>query len=125
MKDYFKRGRLHVTTQFVKARNRSIDLGTVETVEVSRPLFVMGLGLCGGMVVFGLAYGDLLYLGETIAAVTIGAAVLAAAYQIGTLTVFSKLTQRQGFAILGWHKTLRDMRAAIETALEDRRQPQA
>lgn len=125
MKDYFKSGRLHVTTQFVKARNRSIDLATIETVEVSRPLFVMGLGLCGGMVVFGLAYGDILYLGETIAAVTIGATVLVAAYQIGTLTVFSKLTRRQGFAVLGWHKTLRDMRAAIETALEDRRQPQA
>ena len=57
MTQYFKDGRLEVTNQFVKARNRSIQLDTVETVEVSRPLFFMALALCGGLILFAFAYG--------------------------------------------------------------------
>jgi hypothetical protein len=121
MTQYFKDGRLEVTNQFVKARNRSIQLDTVETVEVSRPLFFMALALCGGLILFSFAYGDLLYLWEAGFSLVIGTIALAAAYQIGTLTVFSKLTRAQGWSIFGRHDTLRGMRTAIEKALEDRK----
>lgn len=119
---YFNRGRLSVDRQFIKARNRSIQLDTVESVEVTRPLFVMALGVSGGLAAFGLAYGDLLYIGETLLSIGAAGAILAAAYQIGTLSVFSKLTRAQGWSIIGRHQTLRAMRTAIETALEERRQ---
>ena len=119
-KRYYKNGPLEVTGEFVKARSRSIQLATLESVDFTRKLFFAALGLCGGMIVFGLAFGDLLYGHEIAALVLIGAAGLFLGWNVATLTIYSKLTGQRGWSITGTARAMRDMRAAIETALEDR-----
>ena len=46
---YFQHGRFRVTDDIVRARTRSIQLSTIEGVEVSRPLFAMALAGCAGV----------------------------------------------------------------------------
>jgi len=119
-KRYYKNGPLEVTGEFVKARSRSIQLATLESVDFTRKLFFAALGLCSGMIVFGLAFGDLLYGHEIAALVTLGAAGLFLGWNVATLTIYSKLTGQRGWSITGTARAMRDMRGAIETALEDR-----
>jgi hypothetical protein len=119
-KRYYKNGPLEVTGEFVKARSRSIQLATLESVDFTRKLFFAALGLCGGMIVFGLAFGDLLYGHEIAVLVALGAAGLFLGWNVATLTIYSKLTGQRGWSISGTARAMRDMRNAIETALEDR-----
>lgn len=119
-KRYYKNGPLEVTGEFVKARSRSIQLATLESVDFTRKLFFAALGLCGGMIGFGLAFGDLLYVHEIAALVALGAAGLFLGWNVATLTIYSKLTGQRGWSITGTARAMRDMRGAIETALEDR-----
>lgn len=119
-KRYYKNGPLEVTGEFVKARSRSIQLSTLESVDFTRKLFFAALGLCGCMIVFGLAFGDLLYGHEIAALVALGAAGLFLGWNVATLTIYSKLTGQRGWSITGTARAMRDMRGAIETALEDR-----
>lgn len=118
-KVYFKDGFLEVTSEFVKARTRSIQLATLESVHVSRTLFLGTLALCGGMILFGILFADLLYLHEIALLVGVGAALLWLSWNFGTFTVYSKLTGAKGWAVTWWIKPLHSMRAAVETALED------
>ena len=118
-KVYFKDGFLEVTSEFVKARTRSIQLSTLESVHVSRTLFLGALALCGGMILFGLLFGDLLYIREIAFLVIVGAGLLWLAWNFGTFTIYSKLTGTRGWAVTWWIKPLHQMRAAVETALEE------
>lgn len=118
-KVYFKDGFLEVTSEFVKARTRTIQLATLESVHISRTLFLGTLALCGGMILFGLLFADLLYVHEIALLVGIGAALLWLSWNFGTFTVYSKLTGAKGWAVTWWIKPLQSMRAAVETALED------
>jgi hypothetical protein len=118
-KTYFKDGFLEVTSEFVKARTRSIQLSTLESVHVSRTLFLGTLALCGGMILFGILFGDLLYIHEIAFLVIVGAGLLWLAWNFGTFTIYSKLTGSKGWAVTWWIKPLHQMRAAVETALED------
>jgi len=118
-KTYFKEGLLEVTSEFVKARNRSITLATLESVDVSRRLFLGTLALCGGMIGFGLFFGDLLYVHEIAVLVIAGAAALWLAWNVGTFTIYSKLTGSKGWAVTWWIAPLHRMRAAVEAALEE------
>ncbi len=120
MKTYYKRGQLEVTQEFVKTRTRSIQLETIESVELFRPMFWIGLSICGGLIGIGLVFGDLLHGYERDLMVGGAAAVLLGTWQIGTLSVQSKLTAQKGWSVIGWHKRLREMRLAIETAMTDR-----
>lgn len=119
-KRYYKNGPLEVTGEFVKARSRSIQLSTLESVDFTRKLFFAALGLCGGMIAFGLTFGDLLYSHEIAGLIVLGAAGLFLGWNVATLSIYSKLTGQRGWSITGTARAMRDMRAAIETALEDR-----
>lgn len=63
-KIYFQDGPLLVTSDFLKVRNRSIQLATLESVEISRAIFFGALGSFGLLLLFALAWGDLLYWSE-------------------------------------------------------------
>ncbi len=119
-KVYFEHGPLVVTNEFVKARNRSIQLATLESVAITRRLFFFALALGGGLLGLGLAFGDLLRLHEIAIMTAIGGGALWLAWNVGTLTIHSKLTGTKGWAVTGWMGPLRAMRAAVETALEER-----
>jgi hypothetical protein len=119
-KTYYKSGPLEVTNEFVKARTRSIQLSTLESVDFTRKLFFAALGLCGGLIAFGLMFGDLLYMHEIIIVLALGASGLFLGWNVATLTIYSKLTGQRGWSITGTARAMRDMRGAIETALEDR-----
>lgn len=118
-KTYFKDGFLEVTSDFVKARTRSIQLSTLESVHVNRTLFLGTLALCGGMILFGILFGDLLYFHEVAFLVIVGAGLLWLAWNLGTFTIYSKLTGSKGWAVTWWIGPLHKMRAAVETALEE------
>lgn len=118
-KVYFKDGFLEVTSEFVKARTRTIQLATLESVHISRTLFLGTLALCGGMILFGLLFADLLYVHEIALLIGIGAALLWLSWNFGTFTVYSKLTGAKGWAVTWWIGPLQSMRTAVETALED------
>ncbi len=119
-KEYFRHGLFRVTGNFIKARNRSIKLEQVESVELSRPLFLFALASGGSLAATGLVYGDLLYTGEIIGAVAFGVLMFVLAWNVGTLKVYTKLTGAKGWAVTWWHRPLRSMRTAIEEALEAR-----
>lgn len=122
-REYFRHGRLRVTAEMIRARNRSIQLATVEGVEVTRPLFLMALAGCAGLAGLGLVFGDLLYGHEIAALLALGAGAMALSWRVGTLRVFSKLTRDRGWAVLWWIGPLHRMRDAIEAAMEDRARP--
>lgn len=118
-KIYFQDGPLLVTSEFLKVRNRSIQLATLESVEISRAIFFGALGSFGVLALFALAWGDLLAWFEMLLFLVIGGGGLALAWNVGTFTTFSKLTGAKGWSVIGWMTTLRRMRTAVETALED------
>lgn len=120
-KVYFQQGQLAVTNEFVKARNRSIQLSTLESVAITRRLFFFALALGGGLLGLGLAFGDLLRPYEIAVMTAIGGGALWLAWNVGTLTIYSKLTGAKGWAVTGWMGPLRAMRAAVENALEETR----
>ncbi|WLS12077.1 hypothetical protein Q9314_28695 (plasmid) [Shinella sumterensis] len=118
-KVYFKDGFLEVTSEFVKARTRSIQLSTLESVHLNRSLFLGTLGICGGMILFGFTFFDLLYFFEVVFLVGAGAVLLWLSWKVGTFTVYSKLTGAKGWSVTWWMGPLQAMRQAVETALED------
>ena len=115
---FFQNGPLLVTSDFVKARNRSIQLATLESVRVSRPLFLAALALSGGLVGFGLLFGDLLYVREIVFLSSVGLGFLVLAWKVGHLTIYSKLTGAKGWSVIYWVRPLRQMHSAVESALE-------
>ncbi len=119
-KTYYKKGLFEVTNEFVKARNRSIQISTLESVEMHRRLFHFALGLCACLALFGVIFGDLLYWYEVVLVLLIAAGALYLAWSVATLTIFSKLTGSRGWSVTWWFKDMQDMRAAIESSLEDR-----
>ncbi|WP_149541451.1 hypothetical protein [Siccirubricoccus phaeus] len=118
--EYFRHGRFRVTEDIVRARTKSIQLSTIEGVELTRPLFFLALAVCAGLAGLSVVWGDILYPGEIALFLAIAGGVGALAWNVGTLRVFSKLTRQQGWAVLWWITPLRQMRDAIETAIEDR-----
>lgn len=118
-REYFRHGRFEVTGHLVRARNRSIQLSTIEGVDVHRPLFHIALAGCAGLAGFGLVFGDLLYPVETVAVLALGIAGLVLSWQVGTLRVFSKRTGERGWSVHWWIKPLFRMREAIETAMHE------
>lgn len=120
---YFQHGRFRVPAEIVRARTRSIQLSTIEGVEITRPLFLLALAGCAGLGGVGLVFGDLLYPHEIALFTAIGVGLITVAWNIGELRVFSKLTRTQGWAVYWWIRPLRRMREAIETAMLDRARP--
>ena len=118
--EYFRHGRFRVTAEIVRARTRSIQLSTIEGVEITRPLFFLALTGCLGIAGVAVTFGDLLYLYEIALFVVTGVGLLALAWNIGELRVFSKLTRTKGWAVYWWIGPLHRMREAIETAMLDR-----
>ena len=118
--EYFRHGRFRVTAEIVRARTRSIQLSTIEGVEITRPLFFLTFAGCVGIAGIGLTFGDLLYAYEIGLFIALGAGLLALAWNIGELRVFSKLTRTKGWAVYWWIGPLQQMREAIETAMLDR-----
>jgi len=118
--EYFRHGRFRVTAEIVRARTRSIQLSTIEGVEITRPLFFLTLAGCLGIAGIGVAFGDLLYVYEIGFFIALGVGLLALAWNVGELRVFSKLTRTKGWAVYWWIGPLHQMREAIETAMLDR-----
>lgn len=118
-KVYFRDGFLEVSSDFVKARNRSIQLSTLESVHLHRSLYLGTVSVCGGLMLFGVVFFDLLYLHEAILALAIGGGLLWLSWNLGTFTVHSKLTGAKGWSVTWWMRPLTAMRLAVETALED------
>lgn len=118
-KVYFRDGFLEVNSEFIKARTRSIQLSTLESVHLNRNLFIGMLAICGGLMLFSLIFFDLLYFYEVILFLAIGGGLLWLSWNVGTFTVYSKLTGDKGWSLTWWMGTLRPMRAAVEAALED------
>lgn len=119
-REYFRHGRFRVTEDIVRARTKSIQLSTIEGVEVNRPLFFMALAVCAGLAGISIVWGDILFAGEIALFLAIAAGVIVLAWNVGSLRVFSKLTRDKGWAVVWWIKPLRQMRDAIETAIEDK-----
>lgn len=119
-REYFREGRFVVTAEIVRARRRSIQLSTIEGIEITRPLFSLAFAGCVGLAGIGLVFGDLLYPHEIALFTVIGVGMIAVAWSIGELRVFSKLTRNQGWALYWWIGTLHRMREAIEAAMLDR-----
>lgn len=119
-REYFREGRFMVTAEIVRARTRSIQLSTIEGIELTRPLFFLALAGCGGLAGVGLVFGDLLYPHEIGLFIVLGAGMMALAWNVGELRVFSKLTRNKGWALYWWIGTLRRMRESIEAAMLDR-----
>lgn len=118
--EYFRHGRFRVTEDIVRARTKSIQLSTIEGVEVNRPLFFLALAGCAGLAGLSLVFGDLLYFSEIVFFLVLAAALILLAWNVGSLRVFSKLTREKGWGVVWWIKPLHRMRDAIETAMEDR-----
>lgn len=119
--EYFRRGRYAVTGNTVRAWNRSIQLDTIESVDVGRPIFWMALAFSAGLLGTGMLFGDLLYVHEIAITTITGAGLLAVTWSIGSLKVYSKLTGEKGWAVMGWFAALQQMRGAIEVAMAERR----
>lgn len=122
-REYFREGRFLVTADIVRARRRSIQLSTIEGIEITRPLFSLAFAGCFGLAGVGLVFGDLLYTHEVALFVAIGAGLVGLAWSVGELRVFSKLTRTKGWALYWWIGTLHRMRDAIEAAMLDRARP--
>ena len=119
-KTYYRSGAWQVTDEFVRARGRSIQISTLESVDVSRKLFFLCLVVGGGFAAFGLIYADLLYQREIVGFIGCGLALLFLSWNVATLTIYSKLTGHKGWSITGWAPALLRMRGAIEDAVADR-----
>lgn len=122
-REYFNHPRFRVTADIVRARRRSIQLSTIEGVEITRPLFFMALAGCAGVAGVGLVFGDLLYLHEIAIFLLLAGGVMTLAWKVGELRVFSKLTRNKGWAVYWWIDTLHPLRDAIENAMLDRARP--
>lgn len=120
-KTYFRHGFLEVTDRLVKARGRSIRISTIESVELRRSVFFLAAALFGGLLLFSLTFIDLLYFSEIIVFAGVSALALAAAWNVATLTIFSKLTGARGWSVTWARPALVEMRGAIEKAISDRR----
>ena len=121
--EYFRHGRFLVTADIVRARRRSIQLSTIEGIEITRPLFSLAFAGCVGLAGVGVVFGDLLYLHEIGIFLAIGVGLIALAWNVGELRVFSKLTRSKGWALYWWINPLHQMREAIEAAMLDRARP--
>lgn len=119
-KTYFQSGVWQVTDEFVKARGRSIQLSTLESIDLSRKVFFMAAGFGGCLALFALAYVDILTFIEIIVALALAVGALYLSWNVATLTIYSKLTGHKGWSVTGWASSLVQMRAAIEQALEER-----
>lgn len=118
--EYFRHGRFRVTEDIVRARTKSIQLSTIEGVEVHRPLFFLAMAGCAGLAGLSLVFGDLLYFSEIVFFLALAGGLILLAWNVGSLRVFSKLTREKGWAVIWWIKPLHRMREAIEAAMEDR-----
>jgi hypothetical protein len=119
-KTYFEKGLLKVTNQFVSGRGRSIQLATIESVDLSRGALLSGGAIAAGFVLLTVTSLDLLHFHEALLFILLAALAVVGALFTGSLTVFSKLTGDKGWTVYGSLGTLRQMREAIEKALSDR-----
>jgi len=118
-KQYFQAGQFSVTSAMVRARTRSIQTATIESVDLGRPFFWIALASGIGLAGLAIPFGDLLYPHELMTFTRIGVGAMIITWPMGSLRVFSKLTGERGWSVLGRMKTLHAMRDAIETALGD------
>jgi hypothetical protein len=116
----FRRGRYMVSGTTVRARNRSLKIGTIEGVQLSRPFLGAALVVCLGLTGMTWAFSDLLYAQEIAAMLGIAFVFALVGWFVGSLTVFSKLTRERGFTSVGPTWQLMSVRDEIERVLAER-----
>ena len=90
----------------------------VEKTQLRRPALVFAGALTFALYGFHHVFSDLIYAHESPWILLPPIAALIIASQIGMLFLRSRVGQEG--AVIGWHRQLRKVRAAIDDALEDR-----
>lgn len=105
------RGGVVVTDSYLRTRTRDQALDPISRVHVDRTPFHIGAAMGIGLILFALAFGDLLYLHEHVGFVLLAIAVSAAGYSVGILQLGSYAHERTALVSDIW--TVRQVRDAI------------
>lgn len=116
----FSGGGFEVTSSTLKTPRRAYDLRNVEMVSVRQPLLLIsgsiGLGLTG----FVIAFFRYLYGWEIFTLGTTALLAITASTLFGTLKVHSLAMRGDEGTLYGRIGTLREVKAAVERALDER-----
>ena len=116
---YYAAGAYKVTARSFRARNRTFMLRNVERTQLRRPVLVFAAALAAAAYGFAWAFAELIHPHELPWLLLPPALALIAASQAGVLLLRSRALGQDGI-VIGWHRRLARVRAAIDAALEDR-----
>jgi hypothetical protein len=116
---YYEAGSYTVTARSFRARNRTFMLRNVERTQLRRPVLVFAAALAVAVYGFAWAFAHVIYQHELPWLLLPPALGLIASSQAGVLLLRSRALGQDGI-VIGWHRRLRRVRAAIDAALEDR-----
>lgn len=119
---FYQGGGFEVTDTLLRTPRKSYALGQIEYVSVQRPLLVFAGLPAVGVIGFCLTFWRYLHAGEIAALAGASSLALLAAFLFGTLRVHSLALRDDEVAMsFGLVARLRDVRAAVERAMEARR----
>jgi len=118
-KVYYAGRRLAVTARAFRTPSKTFVVRHIEKTQLRRPAAPFALALAGAVYGFLVAFDDVIYPHERLHMAWPPLLLLVLSTQLGVLTVHSKALGREG-AVVGLHRHLRRVRAAIDRALEDR-----
>jgi len=116
---YYAGRRLTVTARAFRTPSKTFVVRHIEKTQLRRPAAPFALALAGAVYGFLAAFDDVIYAHERLHLAWPPLLLLVLSTQLGVLTVHSKALGREG-AVIGLHRHLRRVRAAIDRALEDR-----
>lgn len=108
-------GSLNVDTEAVHTHRDSYLLDQISVVSVRRPFLAMGLLLAGGLALFAIGFGDLLFGGEQVLIWSFMIISLIAGWWIGQLQLLSRDLRGSELmgAVFGAYRVLNDKRRQI------------
>lgn len=107
-----------VTRSFLKTRHRVYALDDVDMIELRRPLLVFAAAAWVLLNALALRFSDILFASELAWITGSTTLLVVAGSQVSVLRVHS--LSLQGERVIGWHWRLRQVQAALETALRSR-----
>jgi predicted membrane protein len=106
-----------VTKDCLTTNRRSYKLQNIEYVSIHQPLLAIIAILDVGLILFILSFSRYLYTWEIISTITFVFVSLVAAFNIGTLKIHSLALGEEQTPLIGYMKTLRQVKNAVERAM--------
>lgn len=115
---YYDSGKVFVSDTTLRTPRKTFRLNRIEKLALRRDPLFFALPICIPLIVFGYGFFEYLYIYEMLIIFCGSALILFLAYNVGILFVESKAVSEP--ALVSKLSTLREVRIAVEDAMEGR-----